>query len=174
MTVQHSDRHHAVVEHMPALHRFARSLCHDPADAEDLLQETLFKALKCWHQFEPGTNLRSWLFTIMKNSFCTAWIHAQRERTGDSEDCASRSISVPPTQEWHVRGRELEQAVARLPSHARTIFQNVVLEGRSYQDVARELDCPLGTIKSRVNRTKQILSKQLDSEIEPPRLCRRQ
>src|SRR5690554_5762437 len=103
-----------VVDLIPALRAFAWSLCRDRNDADELVQETLLKAVANIDKFKPGTRLRAWLFTIMRNTFYTRIKIAARERTG-AEDCVAGNVSVAATQEWSVRGKELFRILRHLP-----------------------------------------------------------
>jgi RNA polymerase sigma factor (sigma-70 family) len=153
----HSDQ---VVEFIPALRAFARSLTRDAVYADDLVQETLVKAIAKRDQFRPGTNLRAWLFTIMRNTFYNELKKRARERTG-SADCASSAAETPSTQEWSLRGRELIAAVNRLPPHYRETLILVVMLGETYEDSARICGCEIGTIKSRVARARAMVMTDL-------------
>jgi RNA polymerase sigma-70 factor (ECF subfamily) len=144
-----------VVRIIPALRTYARSLARSD-DYEDLVQETLTKALANSDKYRPGTNLRAWLFTIMRNSFYTNVSRRARERTGAS-DCVSSLATVPPTQEWNVRGNEIMKAVADLPDQYREMLILVVMLGESYETSAQICNCAVGTVKSRVNRARNMV-----------------
>jgi RNA polymerase sigma-70 factor, ECF subfamily len=153
-----------IVGYIPALRIFARSLCRNQVEADDLVQETLLRAIERADQFEAGTNLRAWLFTIMRNRFYTNWTKRVREPTGE-KDC----ISVEPqasaeTQTWHLRMREMEAAMADLPSQYREALMLVAVLGESYIEAAQILGCDIGTIKSRVNRGRAALRDTLDQD----------
>jgi RNA polymerase sigma-70 factor (ECF subfamily) len=151
----------AIVACIPALRVFARSLCRDVVEADDLVQETLVRAIEKLHLFEPGTNLRAWLFTIMRNRFYSNWTRRARERPGE-KDCASTVPVAPPdSQIWHIRGRELERALLQLPVHYRETIMLVTVLGESYRQAAEVLGCDIGTIKSRVNRARAALREAL-------------
>ena len=150
-----------VIAQIPALRVFARSLCRDRVEADDLVQETLLRAIENIHRFRPGTNLRAWLFTILRNRFYSGWAKRARERTGDA-DCVS---SIPATategQFWHLRMQEMEQALHELPRPYRETVILVAVLGESYLDTARILGCDIGTVKSRVSRARAALRKRL-------------
>lgn len=152
-----------MVDLIPALRAFARFLARNPADADDLVQETLVKAIASADRFERGTNLRAWLFTIMRNTFYTRAKQAARERTG-SMDCVSAAPVSEPTQEWTVRGRELMEAVARLPPQFREMLVLVVMLGESYEGSARICNCAIGTVKSRVARARAAVMEDLKEQ----------
>jgi RNA polymerase sigma-70 factor, ECF subfamily len=146
---------------LPALNRFARRLVGPNGDADDLVQDTLLKALGASTQFETGTALKSWLFTIMRNTFCTAYRVRQREQVG-IEDSLASMLSIPPAQEWAVRRSEMEIALERLPQHVRQALI-LISFGTSYDETARICHCEVGTVKSRVNRARKALVEDLGS-----------
>ncbi|MFK0334302.1 sigma-70 family RNA polymerase sigma factor [Rhizobium sp. NPDC090275] len=140
-----------IVECVPALTAFARSFQRQQADVEDLVQETLVRALSNADRFERGTNLKSWLFTIMRNAFCSRYQRLKREVTGIDDEVVRQACHGPP-QEWHVVGHELERACGALPEPYKSAFEFVFILGRSYDEAALHFHCPAGTVKSRVNR----------------------
>ncbi|MBB3590921.1 RNA polymerase sigma-70 factor (ECF subfamily) [Rhizobium sp. BK529] len=160
--MKHSDGilQEEVVNLIPALRAFARTFYRSPADADDLVQETLVRALGNIEQFKQGTRMKSWLFTIMRNAFCTRFRLRQREPLG-AEECVSLGGSVPADQEWHLRGHELEAACGRLPEPYRAAFAYIFVDGRSYEEAAVHFHCPIGTIKSRVNRARQRIAHDI-------------
>lgn len=149
-----------IVSLIPALRAFARTFCKDPSDAEDLVQETLTKAIAKIDTYEHGTRLKSWLFTIMRNTFYNRIIVARREAPG-AEDCVSLLPVSQPTQEWAVRSRELRDAVERLPETQREVVMLVGILGTSYKDASEICHCNIGTIKSRLNRSRTTLMADL-------------
>jgi RNA polymerase sigma factor (sigma-70 family) len=149
-----------VVDLIPALRAFARTFCRNANDADDLVQETLTRALRNLHQFTPGTRLKSWLFTIMRNTFFTKVKLYNRERPGD-EDCVSLQRTCAPTQEWSLALHEVENAIARLPHDQREALVLVTVLGTAYQEAATICDCEVGTIKSRLNRARANLLRSL-------------
>ncbi|MGV2186556.1 sigma-70 family RNA polymerase sigma factor [Rhizobium rhizogenes] len=153
-----------IVELIPALRAFARTFHRNSTDADDLVQETLAKALANLGQFDPGTRLKSWLFTIMRNTFCTKFRVARREAPG-IQKCVSGIGVTPASQEWTIRAKELEQACSQLPEHYRAVLEYVVIEGRSYDDAAAKFGCAIGTVKSRINRARQQLAARLDEDL---------
>ncbi|SMF73093.1 sigma-70 family RNA polymerase sigma factor [Neorhizobium sp. CSC1952] len=153
-----------VVELIPALRRFAARFYRAPSDIDDLVQETLLKAIANLEKFEEGTRLKSWLFTIMRNSFCTRFSLSKREHIGIEDSLANRP-AVQPLQEWSLRGRELEEALVRLPDHYRSAIELVFIQGVSYENAAARCHCPLGTMKSRVNRARLHLARELGEDV---------
>ncbi|MEY8840727.1 sigma-70 family RNA polymerase sigma factor [Cribrihabitans sp. XS_ASV171] len=155
----------STIEWIPALRAFARSLTRNPAEADDLVQDTLLKAIRHREKFRRGTNLRAWLFTIMRNTFYNALVKARREAPGEA-DCVSETPWTNPTQEWAVRGNEVLEAVNRLPLHYREIFILVVMLGESYESSAEICQVAVGTVKSRVNRARAMIIEDLgDGEV---------
>ena len=152
-----------VADLIPALRRFALRFHSSPHDVDDLVQETVLKALSNADKFQEGTSLKSWMFTIMRNSFCTKFAVRKREHVG-MEDDAATGPSVAPAQEWVMRGQELQLAIANLPPHHRTALVLTFIDGLSYEEAAARCNCAVGTVKSRVNRARQQLAKQLNSE----------
>jgi RNA polymerase sigma-70 factor (ECF subfamily) len=156
-----SGQYAEIVTLIPALRAFSRGFHRNADDADDLVQETLQKALSSLETFAPGTSLRSWMFTIMRNSFNTSYRRRKREPTGVDADIAETVIARPPGQEWSLRGRELEEALHRLPAEFREPLMLICVSGLSYEEAAEICNCPVGTIKSRVNRGKKRLSRLL-------------
>ena len=149
-----------VVALIPALRNFARRFYGSTTDIDDLVQETLLRALANIDKFRPGTSLKSWLFTIMRNTFCTRYAQGKRECVG-IEECASSQRSINAPQEWAVRAQEFHRALADLPAHYRDAFETVLMRGESYEMAALRCDCPIGTIKSRVNRARSAILTRL-------------
>ncbi|VDC25131.1 sigma-70 family RNA polymerase sigma factor [Pseudogemmobacter humi] len=150
-----------IVGHIPALRIFARSLCRNPVEADDLVQETLVRAIGNIRLFRTGTNLRAWLFTIMRNRFYSNWAKRARERTGDGDCVSSIPVASGDRQFWHIRLQEMERALAALPVHYRETIILVAVLGESYLQAAEILGCDIGTIKSRVNRARVALRDRL-------------
>lgn len=143
--------------YIAALRVYARSLCRNDADADDLLQETLLRALANIQSYRTGTNMRAWLFTVMRNRFYTNVARQARERPGPAGCVSSEPVAADNAQMWNLRRRELEQALADLPIHYREAIILVGALGESYKSAAQILDCDIGTIKSRVNRARTAL-----------------
>ncbi|MCU0911520.1 MAG: sigma-70 family RNA polymerase sigma factor [Rhodobacteraceae bacterium] len=152
-----------LVSLLPTLRAYAWSLTRNGPDADDLVQDTLVKAIANESKFQRGTNLRAWLFTIMRNTFLNRIHAAKRERTA-GDDCVSGSVSSPGTQEWSVFGGELMEVIARLPQQYREVLILVVMLGESYEDAARICGCALGTVKSRVYRARAMVMEALEGQ----------
>ncbi|MGF9694681.1 sigma-70 family RNA polymerase sigma factor [Rhizobium sp. 0TCS1.26] len=150
-----------MIELIPALRSFARRFEHSPTNAEDLVQETLLRALANLDKFKEGTSLKSWMFTILRNTFCTKFGRAKREVVG-LDECVSARSAISAPQEWGIAAQEFHKAMLGLPKHYREAFDLILLQGQSYQDVAQRIGCPVGTVKSRVNRARSQLSEQLN------------
>ncbi|WP_250958106.1 sigma-70 family RNA polymerase sigma factor [Rhizobium sp. CG5] len=155
-----------VVELIPALRAFARTFCRKPEEADDLVQETLLKALANLDKFEPGTRLKSWLFTIMRNTFCTRIKKSSRETVG-LDDCVADSLTTEASQDWSVQQDDIKRALNRLPQHHREIVILVVMLGERYEDAAVICGCPVGTVKSRLNRARHQLRMELGEPAVP-------
>lgn len=152
-----------LLDHIPALRNFARRFHSSPSDVDDLVQETLAKGLANAERFKRGTQLRSWLFTIMRNTFLTKYGLAKREMVGFADDAALR-VAVPAVQEWKIRGRELEVALCNLSEDHRKAIELIFIDCISYEEAAVRCECALGTLKSRVNRARF----QIRSALNPP------
>jgi RNA polymerase sigma-70 factor (ECF subfamily) len=152
-----------VVALIPALRAFARTFYRDVDDADDLVQEVLTRALSNIHQFRPGTALKSWLFTIMRNAFYTRIRKSTRETPG-AADCVSDRPSTPATQEWSSRAREIHSALQKLPDQQREVVVLIGVLGVSYEEAAEICGCAIGTIKSRLNRARATLVEALGEE----------
>jgi RNA polymerase sigma-70 factor (ECF subfamily) len=148
---------------IPALRAFAWSLSRNGSDADDLVQDTLIKAWTHRDKFEPGTNLRAWLFTILRNTFYTSTVRKRREVSDESGKHAA-SLHAAPTQDWSVALRSLQAALQKLPDEHREALILVGAAGLTYEEAAEICGCALGTIKSRVNRARARLLKIMDAE----------
>lgn len=146
---------------LPSLRGFARSLTRSSRyEYEDLVNDTVANALRSIHHYQPGTSLRSWLFTIMRHTFCTKVNREKRIVLGNDDCCSARAIS-PALQEWHVQGREIERAISHLSPNHRQIVQDILLDGISYKIAGRRAGCNIGTVKSRYNRAREKLMAEL-------------
>lgn len=150
-----------LTELLPQLRAYARSLTRgDMSLADDLVQDAVVNALRAEHQFTPGTNLKAWLFTILRNRFLSAsnrkYHHAEQ---GDLD--LDALASVPPTQEGAIEVHEFRRAFRKLSPAHREILVLTILHGLPYQDVGAMLRCEVGTVKSRVNRARAQLKRML-------------
>lgn len=138
---------------IPNLRAFAMSLCGDPTRADDLVQETLLKAWDHHASFEEGSNLKAWLFTILRNLFFSE--HRKRRReVEDANGHLSAQLSVAPEQLGHMDFEDFRIALQTLPNDQREALILVGAEGFSYEEAATISGCAVGTIKSRVNRAR--------------------
>ena len=153
-----------VLEFLPAVRAFARSLTRNRTEADDLVQETLLKALSNMDKFDPGTNLRAWLFTILRNTYYTEIRKRRRENDGMAA-LAQQDSNIGPSQEWSATLTSLKDALALLPDDQREALGLVGAAGLSYEEAAEVCGCALGTIKSRVNRARAKLLVLMGAEV---------
>lgn len=149
-----------LVEHLPSLRAFAISLCGQPHQADDLVQETLLKALANRGKFETGTNLRAWLFTILRNVYFS--LHRKRRREVEDVDGEmTASLVAHPAQYGHVEFKDFQRALLLIPDEQREALLLVGAAGFSYEEAASVAGCAIGTVKSRVNRARARLAQDL-------------
>ena len=155
--------------HLDAVFRYAHTLTGDPTRAEDLTQETMLKAFRAWHQFERGSNVRAWLLTILRNTFINEY--RQRQRQGQTVDISA----IEPYHVFHEvqdvdpEGRffssivddQVLRAIRELPEEFREAVVLSDVEGFPYAEIARILDVPVGTVKSRLFRGRHALQQRL-------------
>lgn len=146
---------------IPSLRAFAWSLSRNAADADDLVQETLIKAWANRESFQVGTNLRAWLFTILRNTWYTTATKRRRE-VADEDGHHAAGLTAPANQEWSVELNALQAALNTLPPDHREAIVMVGAAGLSYEEAAQISGCALGTIKSRVNRARNRLAVLMD------------
>lgn len=144
-----------LVSLLPNLRAFAISLCGDPDRADDLVQETVLKAWKHLDSYKEGTNLRAWLFTILRNTFLSNLrSRRQTEVSLDGEVDHMAHLGVAPAQHSWLGSKDLLKALERLSYDQRAAIILVGAEGFTYEEAATICDCAVGTIKSRVNRAR--------------------
>jgi RNA polymerase sigma-70 factor (ECF subfamily) len=143
-----------IAELIPRLRRYARALAGDRSAADDLVQDTLERALNKLHLWRRGTDLRAWLFTIMHNVHINQ-VRGRRELSALEGE--AMELPVRATQEAGIEARDLERALARLPLEQRQVLLLVVLEEMSYEQAARTLGIPIGTVMSRLSRAREKL-----------------
>ena len=157
---------------LPDVARFARSLTHDDANADDLVQETMLRAYRAYHTFEPGSDARRWLFTICRNVFLR-----QRERERRQADTADDAeLETLGAVMGHVAaqrdgtddlfdrldlGPAIERALGELPDAFRIAVALVDVEGQSYEEAAAVAGVPVGTVRSRLFRGRRLLQEKL-------------
>ena len=136
---------------LPALRSFARSLCRQRDMADDLVQETMVRAWSSRHTYLPGSKIRPWLFTILRNQFYTAVRKNNRTVTWEPE-AAERLLVQQPEQEARLHLEDVEVALGKLPANQREMLVLIAGAGLSYEEAAVAADCKIGTVKSRINR----------------------
>ena len=149
-----------MMEVVPALRRFARSLTHDSSAADDLVQDTLLRAWRGRAGFRSGTNLEAWLFTILRNVFYSAHRKQGREISDSDGACAGR-LATLPEQGGHLDVQDVRVALGRLAPAMREALVLVAVEDLSYEEAAAVMRCRIGTVKSRVWRAREQLTRML-------------
>jgi RNA polymerase sigma-70 factor (ECF subfamily) len=155
-----SDMKDRLIAFLPNLRAFAFSLCGQHDRADDLVQETLLKAWSHLDSFQEGTNLRAWLFTILRNTFITEMRRRRRE-VEDADGKNAEGLSVAPAQQGHIDMQDVRKALALLPPRQREALVLVGAVGMSYDETAEITKCAVGTVKSRVNRARSRLAQLL-------------
>ncbi len=145
---------------IPGLRAFGISLTSRTDRADDLLQETLMKAWKHHDSFQPGTNMKAWLYTILRNEFYSQ-IRKRSREVEDAEGAFAGKVEVPPEQHGHLDMADFRSALALLPEDQREAIVLVGASGFSYEEAADICKVAVGTIKSRVNRARNRLSEVL-------------
>ncbi len=151
---------------IPKLRAYAIVLTRSTSDADDLVQDTLLRAWRYREGFTQGTNLKAWLFRILRNEFLSK---AQKGRhiTEDIDGKFAADLVSPPEQELNLRYQELLQGLDALSPDTREALLLTVGAGFTYAEAAKVCDCPIGTIKSRVNRARDSLVKYIDLDQMP-------
>lgn len=159
------------IPHTDGLHRFGMRLTGNRADADDLVQETYLKAYRFWDKYDQGTNIRAWLFRILKNSFIT--LYRKESKTPDMVDYSDMmrptsaeydSVDANGLQEQvfdNLLDDDVTSAVSGLPEDFRTVVILCDIEGLTYGEISRFVDCPLGTVRSRLHRGRRLLHLKL-------------
>jgi RNA polymerase sigma-70 factor, ECF subfamily len=160
-----TDLHDEIVEVIPNLRAFARSLVSNPAQADDLVQGALARALANLDKFETGTNLRAWMFTILRNLYYSE-LRKRRREVEDIDGGYAATLASQPNQIPALELKDFREALATLPAEQREALILIGASGFSYEDAARICGCAIGTMKSRVNRGRNRLAELL--QIEAP------
>lgn len=163
-----------VVGHVPVLLAFGRRLCRNEAEAEDLVQDTVIKAIRARKQFQPGTHMKAWLIKILRNAFINRYHRNAVERTltnapvadpvvdGWMSHASVRAMRDPESFTLRPELRDaLVAAIDRLPQDFKEVVLLADAEGLSYREVADVLDCPMGTVMSRLHRARRLLKADL-------------
>lgn len=151
-----------LLQEMPGLRKFASKLAQNTAEAEDLLQATLLRALEKKHLFQDGTDLFKWSSKIMFNLFVTDYRRKQRFETQYDPENYIINQSVNASQNVQMELADVERAMSQLTNDHRDILIMVGAQGMSYQEVAEALDVPVGTVRSRLSRAREQLQYVLD------------
>jgi RNA polymerase sigma-70 factor (ECF subfamily) len=159
-----------LVGQIPALHRGALRLTRHDADAQDLVQETMLRALERRAQFQRGTNLRAWLFTIQRSLFINAyrrrrqvaWLGSLEDEDDGGAEVALTTSSAEETMLEGWVDEDLRAALAALPEHYREVVVLRDVAQRSYAQIAAQLDCPIGTVMSRLHRGRALMRQLLE------------
>ena len=148
---------------IPRLRRYARALTRDSTRADDLVQSCLMRAVAKQHLWQPGTDLRAWLFTILHNQHVNDVRRAVREGAAIPVEEVSSVLTVESNAGASLQLRDLERAIARLPDEQRQVILLVGLEGMRYEEVAVILGIPIGTVRSRLSRGRETLRVLMDT-----------
>ena len=167
MTTGIADPREELVEHLPALRAFALSLTRNGTRADDLVQETLMKAWSKIDRFQPGTNLRAWLFTIQRNTFYSERRKAARE-VEDVDGIYSEGLASKPDHDGRLALADFKRAFNQLKDEQREALILVGASGFSYDEAAEMCGVATGTIKSRANRGRKRLIELLGLEENDP------
>jgi len=176
MTAPRADFHEEALPHLDAVYRFALRLSGSPDQAQDLVQDTFVRAFKAWDQYTPGTQCKSWLFTICRNLYLRQWERRQRHDqivaenttpespTGDVVNPLWSAVAdVDPEGRFFesIVDEEVLRAIDDLPEDFRTAVVLSDVEGLSYQEISDMVGVPVGTVKSRLFRGRRRLQKVL-------------
>ena len=166
-----------LLTYLPNLRAFAISLCGNIDQADDLVQEALLKAWDHLPSFQEGTNMRAWLFTILRNTFLSELRRRQGELSLDADIAIAIRLGSAAEQHGWMEGRDFLKALAHLNPEQRETIILVGAEGFSYEEVAEICGCAVGTVKSRVNRARmrlaELLGEPSDNVSSMPRKRRR-
>lgn len=157
-----------IVQNVAYLRRFARALCGDPSLADDLVQDTVERALSKSHLYDPSRPLKAWLFAILRNLHISELRRVGRGRVVKTvDDMAPAEQAVDGGQESQVGIRGIAHALSRLPEANREVILLVALEDMSYRDCAEILGVPVGTVMSRLSRGRVALRDLLEGRDRP-------
>ena len=165
------------IPHQAELYGVAMRICRDPDTAKDLVQETLLRAMCAWDSFEPGSNVRAWLFRILTNAFINGYRKRRRhqrfatERPGDALNALygrdqDRTDDVQQQLYGNELGDEVTGALTKLGADYRDVVERADLKGQKYKDIADALHVPIGTVMSRLFRARRQLETELTDYAE--------
>lgn len=169
---KYDDFESEAIPNFPALKSFALKMTNDIDEADDLVQDTMLKAFRFWDKFEKGTNCKAWLFQIMKNSFINNYRKFSKEpNMVDYDDIQNfyETIKSDDVKTQHYQNDafsdilddEIVNALSKLPDDFRTIVFLSDIEGYTYDEIADFMDCPIGTVRSRLHRARKMLYSML-------------
>lgn len=152
-----------IVDAIPRMRRFARGLCGNATDADDLVQIALEKAITRLHQFQPGTRLDSWLFRIVQTSFLDDRRKAARREEGMDMDVIETlpAAKAEDTTQTGLMVQDIDKALGTLADDQRILVSLVLVEGYSYKEASEMTDTPIGTVMSRLSRARKALVTEL-------------
>ncbi len=155
-------------ETLPALRRFALSLTRNEDRADDLVQDSVERALRKADYYEPGTNFRSWMFTLCRRLFLND-IRKQKSRgvAVELDDAPQSRVAEAPHQEHVAAFHELEESFQKLPENDKAVITMIAINGMKYEEAAEELGVPVGTIRSRLSRARARLKEMTDRDDDP-------
>jgi RNA polymerase sigma-70 factor (ECF subfamily) len=154
---------------IPDLRAFARFLAGNPTEADDLVQDTVVRALKAYDHFDLSTNIKAWTFTILRNIRINSY---RKRRFEELDEATMATMSAKANQEDSLELKEVLAALTTLPAAQREVITLVRAGGLSYEEAAEIMGCKLGTIKSRVNRADAALRAALGADFRAPRPAR--
>jgi RNA polymerase sigma-70 factor (ECF subfamily) len=154
---------------IPDLRAFARFLAGNPTEADDLVQDTVVRALNAYEHFDLNTNIKAWTFTILRNIRINSY---RKRRFEELDEATMATMSARPSQEDSLELKEVLKALETLPTAQREVITLVRAGGLSYEEAAIIMGCKLGTIKSRVNRADAALRAALGTDFRGPRSTR--
>ncbi len=150
-----------IVDHLPALQRYAMKLACNPTTAQDLVQECTVRALSKSNLYNSGTNMRAWLFTILHNLHVSSSRRQARHPNVKDPEPALARLATPAPQVAKVMLGEVGKAISQLPKNQRNILMSIGVEGKSYREVSTAFGIPVGTVKSRYARARETLAENL-------------
>lgn len=160
-------KQNALVNEIDGLRGFAWRLTQNQADADDLVQSTVLRALEKKHLFRDGSNLFSWSSKIMYNLFVTDYRRKTKFETQYDPESYIERASVEADQDKKMEFRQVKKAIESLPHNHREILIMVCVKEMRYAEVARKLDLPIGTVRSRLSRAREALDQKLNAKSQP-------